>query len=277
MSKNFNYNKVVYDKKTDFPNTGDVDTIYIDASQNKAFRYDVDYFEIGSAEVDIWGALGDVSKKGGGAAWGGITGTLSNQTDLNTALSAKQDTLTLTTTGSSGAATLVGRTLNIPQYSGGGGVNPSVIVLNATDGTAVTGTLVETISRSLLIPANTFASSGMLEILGRINKTGTLGAQSFRIYKNTSNTLTGATLIGLVLSASTAIFVQGIRTYRISSNTLTGFPTSSAVQSDYNTNGNAEFSTTFTTSVDNYILLAITLVQPADSSVVRMARAVKYI
>ena len=33
----------------------------------------------------------------------------------------KQDHLTLTTTGSSGAATLVGSTLNIPQYSGGGG------------------------------------------------------------------------------------------------------------------------------------------------------------
>jgi hypothetical protein len=38
-----------------------------------------------------------------------------------TALNAKQDTLTLTTTGTSGAATLTGATLNIPQYSGGGG------------------------------------------------------------------------------------------------------------------------------------------------------------
>jgi hypothetical protein len=40
-----------------------------------------------------------------------------------TALNAKQGTLTLTTTGSSGAATLVGDTLNIPQYSGGGGIS----------------------------------------------------------------------------------------------------------------------------------------------------------
>ena len=35
----------------------------------------------------------------------------------------KQDPITLTTTGSSGAATLVGSTLNIPQYSGGGGTD----------------------------------------------------------------------------------------------------------------------------------------------------------
>jgi len=40
---------------------------------------------------------------------------------LNTALATKQNTLTLTTTGTSGAATLVSGTLNIPQYTGGGG------------------------------------------------------------------------------------------------------------------------------------------------------------
>ena len=57
---------------------------------------------------------------GGSTTWGSITGTLSSQTDLQTALDAKQDDLTLTTTGTSGAATLVGSTLNIPQYSGGG-------------------------------------------------------------------------------------------------------------------------------------------------------------
>ena len=46
----------------------------------------------------------------------GVTSSIQNQ------LNAKQGTLTLTTTGSSGAATLVGDTLNIPQYSGGGSI-----------------------------------------------------------------------------------------------------------------------------------------------------------
>lgn len=93
MARKFTFTTQVYDKKTDFPQTGDVDVIYIDASKNKAYRYDDTYQAISSNEVDIWGALGDLSKKGGGASWGGITGTLSNQTDLNTALSAKQNTL----------------------------------------------------------------------------------------------------------------------------------------------------------------------------------------
>lgn len=42
---------------------------------------------------------------------------------IQTQLDAKQGALTLTTTGTSGAATLVGSTLNIPQYSGGGGIS----------------------------------------------------------------------------------------------------------------------------------------------------------
>jgi hypothetical protein len=46
-------------------------------------------------------------------------GALSS-TDWST-FNAKQGALTLTTTGTSGAATLIGTTLNIPQYSGGGG------------------------------------------------------------------------------------------------------------------------------------------------------------
>jgi hypothetical protein len=124
MPRKFTFTTQVYDKKTDFPQTGDVDVIYIDASKNIAYRYDDSYYTISSAEVDIWGAMGSLSKGGGGggggASWGSINGTLSNQTDLNTALSAKQNSLTLTTTGTSGAATLNSGTLNIPQYSGGG-------------------------------------------------------------------------------------------------------------------------------------------------------------
>jgi len=52
-----------------------------------------------------------------------VTGTdagLLSPTDY-TAFLAKQNAITLTTTGSSGAATLIGSTLNIPIYGGGGG------------------------------------------------------------------------------------------------------------------------------------------------------------
>lgn len=50
-------------------------------------------------------------------------GTAISDTYISSATTwnAKQGAITLTTTGTSGAATLVGNTLNIPQYSGGGG------------------------------------------------------------------------------------------------------------------------------------------------------------
>lgn len=69
-------------------------------------------------------------------------GNVDNTSDLNkpistatqTALNAKQNTLTLTTTGTSGAATLIADTLNIPQYSGGGGLQGinALFVRNST-------------------------------------------------------------------------------------------------------------------------------------------------
>jgi hypothetical protein len=76
--------------------------------------------------VTIQSIVNLASGGGGGTTWGSITGTLSTQTDLQSALDAKQNTLTLTTTGTSGAATLVGSTLNIPEYAGGGGGVTSV-------------------------------------------------------------------------------------------------------------------------------------------------------
>ena len=45
---------------------------------------------------------------------------------------AKQNAITLTTTGTSGPATLVGTTLNIPQYSGGGGGSTPVKLTSQT-------------------------------------------------------------------------------------------------------------------------------------------------
>jgi hypothetical protein len=164
-------------------------------------------------------------------------------------------------------------TQDIADLGGGGGAsNPSVIALNVTDGTIVTGTTADTLSRSLLIPADTYTENGMLEILGRILKIGNTG-QSFRIYKNTSASLTGATLIATISSGVASLMHQGIRTYRINNNVLSGINISAGIQSDYATS--TQFTTTFNTSVDNYILFSIQLNNAADSSVVQMVRAIK--
>ena len=63
---------------------------------------------------------------------------------IQTQLNGKQGTLTLTTTGSSGSATLVGDVLNIPQYSGGGGGSITLAAIGSTpnaNAATLTGTV----------------------------------------------------------------------------------------------------------------------------------------
>lgn len=60
-----------------FPATGVIDTIYIALDTNFIYRWDV-------------GTTAYVQMGGGGVAWGSVTGTLSSQTDLGTALGLKE-------------------------------------------------------------------------------------------------------------------------------------------------------------------------------------------
>jgi len=79
-------------------------------------------FRVGTGlSIDINGILSTV---GGSAPDTTIYRTVANSRSLaqtQTALNAKQNNITLTTTGTSGAATLIGSTLNIPNYATGGG------------------------------------------------------------------------------------------------------------------------------------------------------------
>jgi hypothetical protein len=91
--------------------------------------------------------------------------------DWNT-FNDKQNSLTLTTTGTSGAATLSGATLNIPQYSGGGGASGIHALVKPVSGRRLTYALGSgntganfALSRLTLIPflpANTFTISEIL-------------------------------------------------------------------------------------------------------------------
>ena len=57
-----------------------------------------------------------------------------------TTFNNKQNSITLTTIGTSGAASLVGATLNIPQYSGGGSQKLETIIAWDGNGSFITGT-----------------------------------------------------------------------------------------------------------------------------------------
>ena len=204
-------------------------------------------------------------------------GNVDNTSDLNkpistatqTALNAKQDTLTLTTTGTSGAATLVGATLNIPQYSGGGANNLKFTNIQLNNGVSVTNSTTETITYSVLVPANTFISTAFFDVTTRFTKTGSLTSWSARIYKNTSNTLTGATLIATIGNpfTLTQIYSQGVRFFRVSSSTIRYYQANFANVTDNLAANNNEGSTTFDLSVDNYFLVTIQLGTAATDTI----------
>jgi hypothetical protein len=85
-------------------------------------------------------------------------------------LSTKQDTITLTTTGTSGAATLVGSTLNIPQYAGSG----SKSILNQNHGGISINLLTTTYggwsgATTFVNLANEFSRNTILPLNGSIN------------------------------------------------------------------------------------------------------------
>lgn len=115
------------------------------------------------------------------------TGALSS-TDWNT-FNNKQSALTLTTTGTSGAATLVGATLNIPQYSGSSssglqGIH-ALVPLSTGDAIAATVNATALTTGAMIVnrlwampflPANTFTSSNLY-----INVTAAVASSLARI------------------------------------------------------------------------------------------------
>lgn len=149
-----------------------------------------------------------------------------------TTFNGKQNAITLTTTGTSGAATLVGATLNVPQYVG------SVSVFkNTTDGASSTSTT-NTFSQSILIPANSVALGKVLEFKLRGRKTGAANTFTIRLYVNTTNNLSGsplllATFLGTATQALSQQIVRTGAVKNVTTNTELLAPTTANAATDF--------------------------------------------
>jgi len=146
--------------------------------------------------------------------WAGVT-SVPTKADLYTKIQTLQGSLTLTTTGTSGAATLVGTTLNIPQYSGGGGSgtvnsgNANHLAYYATTGTAVSEIAAISPNKVLISDANglPIASSVTNTTLGYLDATSSIQTQLNGKVTGTSNSFTPTvTASSNVTSASSANF-----------------------------------------------------------------------
>jgi hypothetical protein len=143
------------------------------------------------------------------------SGYLTN-TDWNT-FNAKQGALTLTTTGTSGAATLVGNTLNIPQYQS--------VLTNPITGTGTSGQVAYFNGTSSITSNATFAFTPTSQLL--VNNSVTAASLIAR-GTNLTPTLTAAAnndvLVGLDINPtfSNGAFT-GVTNYAIRANGLSYF------------------------------------------------------
>ena len=137
---------------------------------------------------------------------------------------------------------------------------------SGADGTASSGTS-NTISISVLIPANTFAVDDVIRINHRVRATGTTTTRETRIYVNTSASLTGATLISTASLASTTLAANMQRFLAIkNATTNTEVVTATTNQlTDYNNFTTAVSTLLINWTVDQYIIFAVNALNAADS------------
>jgi hypothetical protein len=150
--------------------TGDSSTRWIG---DPSFRWDEMYAAdvnsttatIGTLNVTTCNGCGT---GGGGATWGSIGGTLSNQTDLTTALNAKANSASLATVATSGSYNDLSNKPAIPSQ----GMHLVSGTLLGTSG-AITGNGSDQNVFSVSLPAGTFAVGAGVKCYARFGHSGT--------------------------------------------------------------------------------------------------------
>ena len=134
---------------------------------------------------------------------------------------------------------------------------------------SLTGTTSEAILESIFIPAGSVAVDDVIYMRNRVFKTGTLGGFTVRYRINSSNSISGSSILGVATLASAAVRAQGIeRTLNFRTSNIVEVidnTTSIAYENSTQTVANANITLTFTS--DFWILITAQLTNAADSIV----------
>ena len=139
------------------------------------------------------------------------------------------------------------------------------IVKETADGIAV-NTLVETITSSNLISANTVAVGDILTLFARVKRTTTTGTiLTTKVYLNTSLSLIGATLIATVSSGTTVNGIDFGRIFVVKSATNTqGFNASTYTNFARYSNPTDLTNSNIDWTVNQYLIISITLLSALE-------------
>lgn len=184
-----------------------------------------------------WELLNPIRSSGGGGTWGSITGTLSNQTDLQTALNAK--------TG--------------------------VIVHNTSTSSGHTGTTANTLIYSVLIPANTNTVGDFVTMFSQHLKKGSISTLSVRYYFNTVASLSSGAprqvaMVNIGATSDTLDFGR-IASIKSTTDTYTHNNAVSLVNRD-SSGTSAQTNSSIDWTVDQYFIIAHQLSTTSDTTYV---------
>lgn len=185
---------------------------------------------------------------GGGASWGSITGTLSAQSDLQTALNGKQDTLV--------SGTNI-KTINSQSLLGSGDVTISINprTLASINGLNLIGTANQ-ISASYRIAGGTLVADNSIYIRNILTKSAGSTTSTARIYLNTTNSLTGATLIATSGGMNASIYIQRFeRNFLFDGTHLNCYNPSNGISTDL-TSGTLT-KVAFNPAIDYFLIFAV--------------------
>lgn len=205
---------------------------------------------------------------GSGSSGGGVqsvTGLATNNTDpLNPIVEIAVDP-SLTGDGTPASPLMVSRVSS----------NPSTLAIQSGNATIV-NTAGVSISASFLITANTLNPSCVIDFVTRVKRmSGSTSMFFVQIYINTSNSLTGATLIGKsLLGSGTTTIMQMQRTYNISSNFLFAFSGGTQAITDIQSSTDPLDTIGINVTIDNYFIIAISN-SSTDSLVCDMAKLIQ--
>ena len=136
-----------------------------------------------------------------------------------------------------------------------GGSSPYTTVGNSA-GILVNNSTANTISASILIPANTLVATKVLQLRAQVRKVGGTGTANIRFYINTTNSLVGATQIGQAQNMTGSGQMQRVqRDFYITISSLQCYLPTNAIATDVSSG--AMTNVTYTLANAYYLIGAV--------------------